>query len=123
MSVPRLVIVAYRPKPGKEGLLLAELRDHVHVLRSEGLATDRPAVHMRAKDGTLVEVFEWASSAAIEQAHANPRVSAMWGRFAACCDYVPLNTLSEAGDLFAEFETLDIHIDPIIQPPPDKRAE
>jgi hypothetical protein len=123
MSVPRLVIVAYRPKPGKEGLLLAELRDHVHVLRSEGLATDRPVIHMRAKDGTLVEVFEWASSAAIEQAHANPRVNAMWGRFAACCDYVPLNTLSESGDLFAEFEALDIHIDPIIQPPPDKRAE
>ena len=123
MSVPRLVIVAYRPKPGQEAVLLAELRDHVHVLRSEGLATDRPVIHMRAKDGTLVEVFEWASPAAIEQAHANPRVSAMWERFAACCDYVPLNTLSEAGDLFAEFETLDIHIDSIIQPPPDKRAE
>ena len=131
MSVPRLVIVAYRPKPGQEPVLLAELRDHVHVLRSEGLATDRPVIHMRAKDGTLVEVFEWASPAAdgvialtpIEQAHANPRVSAMWERFAACCDYVPLNTLSEAGDLFAEFETLDIHIEPIIQPPPDKRAE
>ena len=45
MSVPRLVIVAYRPKPGQEPVLLAELRDHVHVLRSEGLATDRPVIH------------------------------------------------------------------------------
>lgn len=123
MSVPRLVIVAYRPKPGKEEVLLAELRDHVHVLRSEGLATDRPATHMRAKDGTLVEVFEWASPAAIEQAHGNPRVQAMWERFAACCDYVPLNTLAEAGDLFAEFEAVDIQIEPIIQPPPDQREE
>lgn len=123
MSVPRLVIVAYRPKPGKEEVLLAELRDHVHVLRSEGLATDRPATHMRAKDGTLVEVFEWASPAAIEQAHGNPRVAAMWERFAACCDYVPLNTLAEAGDLFAEFEAVDIQIEPIIQPPPDQREE
>lgn len=123
MSVPRLVIVAYRPKSGKEEVLLAELRDHVHVLRSEGLATDRPAAHMRAKDGALVEMFEWASPAAIEQAHGNPRVQAMWERFAACCDYVPLNTLAESGDLFAEFEALDIHIAPIVQPPPDKRAE
>lgn len=123
MSIPRLVIVAYRPKPGKEAVLLAELRDHVHVLRSEGLATDRPAVHMRAKDGAFLEVFEWASPAAIEQAHGNPRVQAMWERFAACCDYAPLNTLAEAGDPFAEFEAVDIQIDPIIQPPPDQREE
>ena len=123
MSIPRVVIVAYRPKPGKEVLLLAELRDHVHLLRSEGLATDRPAIHMRAGDGTLVEMFEWASPAAIEQAHANARVQAKWARFEACSDYVPFGSLAEASQLFAEFEHLDIHIDPIVQPPPDQRAE
>lgn len=123
MTIPRVVIVAYRPKPGKEDQLLAELRDHVHVLRSEGLATDRPPVLMRAKDGTLLEVFEWASPAAIEQAHANPRVQAMWGRFAACCDYTPLSSLAEAGNLFAEFEPLEIHFPPPVQPPPDQREE
>jgi hypothetical protein len=127
MSIPRLVIVAYRPKPGQGAeemnMLLSELRDHAHLLRSEGLATDRPATLMRAKDGTLVEIFEWASPAAIEQAHANPRVKAMWERFEKVCDYTPLNTLAESRDLFAEFEPLDIHLPPIIQPPPDKRAE
>lgn len=123
MSVPRMVIVAYRPKPGQADVLLAELRDHVHVLRSEGLATDRPPLVMRARDGTLIEIFEWASPAAITQAHTNPRVQAMWGRFAACCDYTPLNALAEAGDLFAEFEPVHIHLPPIVQPDPDKRAE
>jgi quinol monooxygenase YgiN len=123
MSIPRMVIVAYRPKPGKDEVLLSEVRDHVHLLRSEGLATDRPATVMRAKDGTLVEIFEWASPAAIEEAHANPRVQAMWARFAACCDYVPLNSLPEAGGMFAEFETVHIQSPPIVQPEPDKRAE
>jgi quinol monooxygenase YgiN len=123
MSIPRMVIVAYRPKPGKDEVLLSEVRDHVHLLRSEGLATDRPATVMRAKDGTLVEIFEWASPAAIEEAHANPRVQAMWARFAACCEYVPLNSLPEAGGMFAEFETIHIHSPPIVQPDPDKRAE
>ena len=98
MTIPRLVIVAYRPKPGKDAVLLAEVRDHVHLLRSEGLATDRHATVMRAKDGAIIEVFEWASPAAIEEAHSNPRVQAMWGRFAACCDYAPLNTLFESAD-------------------------
>ena len=123
MSIPRMVIVAYRPKAGKDAVLLSEVRDHVHLLRSEGLATDRPATVMRAKDGSLIEIFEWASPAAIEEAHANPRVQAMWARFAACCDYVPLNSLAEAGEMFAEFEPVHIHLPPIVQPDPDKRAE
>lgn len=123
MNIPRMVIVAYRPKARKEDVLLSELRDHVHLLRSEGLATDRPATLMRAKDGTLVEMFEWASPAAIAEAHGNARVQAMWARFAACCDYVPLNALAEAGEMFAEFEPVHIQLAPIVQPPPDKRAE
>ena len=122
MTIPRLVIVAYRPKPGKTEILNAELRDHVHLLRSEGLATDRHPVLMRAKEGTIIEIFEWASPAAIEEAHANSRVQAMWARFAACCDYAPLNTLPESADLFAEFEPVEIRLPRIEQPDPDHRA-
>jgi len=123
MTIPRMVIAAYRPKPGKQDVLLAEVRDHHHMLRSEGLATDRHPILMRAKDGTVLEVFEWASPAAIEEAHGNPRVQAMWARFAACSDYVPLNSLAEASGMFAEFEPLEIRLAPIVQPTPDKRAE
>lgn len=123
MSIPRIVIAAYRPKPGKADVLLSEVRDHVHLLRSEGLATDRHSVVMRAKDGTIVEVFEWASPAAIDEAHENPRVQAMWTRFEQVCDYVPLNMLYETGEMFAEFSPVDLGRAPIVQPPPDKRAE
>jgi hypothetical protein len=123
MTIPRIVICAYRPKPGKAEVLLAELRDHVHLLHSEGLATDRHATVMRAKDGAIIEVFEWASPAAIEEAHKNSRVQNMWARFAACCDYAPINTLLESADTFAEFEPVDLHLAPIVQPDPDHRAE
>jgi hypothetical protein len=102
-SIPRLVIVAHRPKAGKEAVLLAEVRDHHALLRSEGLATDREPTIMCAADGTIIEVFEWASQAAIEEAHNNPRVNAMSGRFFACCDTMPLNQLPEAAAMFAEF--------------------
>jgi hypothetical protein len=123
MTIPRVVIAAYRPKPGKADVLLAEVRDHHHLLRSEGLATDRRPIIMRALDGTIIEVFEWASPAAIKEAHENPRVQAMWGRFAQCCDYVPLNTLMESAGMFAEFEPVDIHLPPIVQPDADHRAK
>ena len=105
-SKPVTVIVAYRPRPGKEALLLELTRQHLPVLRTQGLATDRPSYAMRAADGTIVEVFEWKSQAAIDSAHLNPAVAKMWERYAEACEYVALKNLKEAGDLFAAFEPL-----------------
>ncbi len=103
-----MVIALFRPKPGKEAELLACMRDHQPVLRAEGLVTDRPAYVMQAADGTLLEVFEWASPASIEAAHDNPRVHALWERYAACCDYGKLADLPEAGALFPGFTPFSI---------------
>ncbi|MCQ8279417.1 hypothetical protein NFI95_13305 [Acetobacteraceae bacterium KSS8] len=100
-----IVIVAYRPKPGCDAALVALAREHLPILRERGLATDRPEVLMRAADGTIVEVFEWAPGA-IERAHADVAVQALWARYAAVCDYVPLNTLAETSELFAGFTPL-----------------
>ena len=102
----RFVIVAYRPKPGQDAGLRAAVDKHLCVLRAEGLVTDSAAQVMRAADGTIVEVFEWASAEAIAKAHSNPAVQALWGEFAAVCDYVPLARLAEAQQMFAEFDSL-----------------
>lgn len=104
----RFVIVAYRPKPGKEEALLVAVKKHVQVLKDQQLVTDRPAYVMRAEDGSLVEVFEWRSAEAIQQAHSNPAVHALWGEFGAACDYTPLTGLPEASQMFAEFDAVEI---------------
>jgi len=98
------VIVAYQPKPGKEEELLAIVRSRVPTLRKEGLATDRVPVLMRSKNGALIEVSEWKSREAIDAAHKNPTVLAMWDKFFAVCDCVPLETLPESSEMFAGFE-------------------
>lgn len=102
-----MVIVAYRPKPGREDDLLQLTRDHVPELRRLGLATERPPLAMRARDGVIIEVFEWEEGA-IATAHQNADVLAMWSRYEAVCDYVPLRDLPEAGDMFAQFEPIDL---------------
>jgi quinol monooxygenase YgiN len=102
------VIAAYRPHSGKEQELRQELKEHVPTLRREGLVTDRPAYVMRAKDGTLIEVFEWKSAEAVEQAHHNPTVQAMWSRFEQVCTWVKLNELEESQALFSHFEPIDL---------------
>ncbi len=99
-----IVIVAYRPKPGHETELLELVRGRVPTLRREGLVSAREPAIMRGKDGTIIEVSEWKSHEAIEEAHRNPRVLAMWDKFFAVCDCVPLKNVPEAETMFAGFE-------------------
>jgi quinol monooxygenase YgiN len=102
-----VVVVAYRPKPGKDKQLLGLVRSRVPTLRKEGLVTDRVPTIMRSRDGTIVEVSEWKSREAIDAAHKNPNVLAMWEKFFALCDCVPLGTLPEAADMFAGFTPVE----------------
>src|SRR6266513_4727428 len=101
------VSIAYRPKPGKGDELLELVQSRVPTLRQEGLVTDRAPTIMRARDGTIVEVSEWKSREAIDAAHRNPNVLAMWEKFFAMCDCVPINTLAEAQEMFAGFEPVE----------------
>ncbi len=102
----RIVIAAYRPRPGQEEALEALARDHHSRLRALGLATERLPVLMRTRDGTIIEVFEWVSAEAITAAHDNLTVQQMWREYAEVCDYVPLAQVPESIELFAEFEPL-----------------
>ena len=102
----QIVIACYRPKRGRDAQLLRLMAEHVPILRSVGLATDRASIMGRAKDGTIVEVFEWVSPEAIQRAHEDPTVLAMWGRYEEVCDYVRLTDLAESAELFAGFEAI-----------------
>ena len=81
-----IVIVAYRPKPGKESETLDLVRSRVPTLRKEALVTERTPIIMRARDSTIIEVSEWKSQEAIQAAHKNPNVLAMWNSFFEVCD-------------------------------------
>jgi hypothetical protein len=102
-----IVIVAYRPKPGKTSdEVLAIVRRRMPLLRGEDLVTDRVPVIMRCRNGTIIEVSEWKSQDAIDAAHKNSKVLALWNDMFAVCDCVPLNTLPETEEMFAGFEPL-----------------
>lgn len=100
-------IACYRPKPGKSDELAALTAEHVPTLRALGLASAREPIIGRAKDGTIVEVFEWISPDAVASAHTNPGVQKLWERYSAVCDYVKLADLTESDDLFAGLEPIN----------------
>ena len=104
MSV--MVIACYRPKPGKDAPLLALVRTHLPTLRADGLVEDGPSLCGRAPDGAIVEVFMWKSQQAMDAAHENPRVLAMWDKFAELCDYASIADVAGAKDLFTPLTPL-----------------
>ena len=105
-SAGHFVFAVYRPKPGKDDLLLSAVRDHLPILRAEGFVTDRAPVVVRAADGTLIEMFEWLSNDAIARAHENPAVRTLWERFDEACEYIRLADLPEAALMFPHFEVV-----------------
>jgi hypothetical protein len=106
-------VACYKPKPGKEEVLLELVRKHLPPLRAEGLVTDRPSIVMRAADGTLIEIFEWVSQEAIAGAHSNPVVLDLWKRFEEASTYeVPAN-LPEFQQMFAHFEPLSFEMNSV----------
>ena len=102
----RIVITAFKPKPGMQQRLLGVIEKHWRVLHDRNLVTDRPRITMQASDGTVVEVFEWRSAEAVAQAHSDPAVLALWSEFEAACDYVPIAAVPESQRLFSEFSSL-----------------
>jgi quinol monooxygenase YgiN len=99
-----IAVAYYKPRPGHEEALMELVRNHLPPLRAEGLVTGRPSIVMRAKDGTVIEVFEWVSQDAIAGAHKNPVVLDLWKRFEAVCWYETPSNLAEFQNMFSHFE-------------------
>lgn len=101
------VIAAYRPKPGKDRDLRKLVREHRRKLDEAHLITSRPTLVLRARsDGTLLEIFEWMSSKAADEAHQHPSIRAMWNKLAMVADFVSLSEVREAGKAFSHFEAV-----------------
>jgi quinol monooxygenase YgiN len=100
---PKIVIAAFRPKPGKSRELKSLMKRHLSRLRKDGLVTDRKRIRMEASDGTIIELFEWKSQEAIEKAHATPDLISIWDEYNDVCKHIPISELQEKTALFADF--------------------
>ena len=103
-----IVIALYHPHEGKEDQLLMLVKDHVPTLRRLELATDRAAICARAKDGTILEVFEWRTADSARQAHEHPEVAKVWEAMGEVSDMRMLEDLEESGKPFPHFTPVDL---------------
>ena len=99
------VIAAYRPKPGKAHELRKLIDEHRRTLDEAQLASPKPTILLRARsDGTLLEIFEWASAKAADEAHQHPSIRGMWNKLAKVADFISLSEIEEANNAFSHFE-------------------
>jgi hypothetical protein len=102
-----LAIASYKPKTGQEEALLKIVQTHLPALRELGLATDKPPYLAKSSDGTIIEIFEWVSTDAVQAAHQDPIVSAIWEEMTLVADFLPMNTLPESKKVFPGFELIN----------------
>lgn len=107
MIATLFAMALYRPKPGKEQALKEVLEKHVPVLREEGLITQRGNLTLQAEDGTVIEIFEWASREAKDKAHQSPKVMEIWDEISSAAEMTSLSALPEAERPFPNFKSLD----------------
>lgn len=98
-----LAFVVYRPKSDGEAATADLVRAHERTLRALGFVTERPFVHGRAKDGSLIEVFEWRDSDATREAHSHPEIEELWSAMEKVCDFPGFAGLEESKAPFANF--------------------
>lgn len=103
----RITFAIYRPKAGKEKQLLQLVDEHLPILKSQNLVTDRKPMVMQAKNGSIIEIFEWKSRDTIDQAHHNPEVQKLWQRFEELCDFDSPKNIDEFSEMFSEFEAIN----------------
>lgn len=104
----RIVFALYRPHAGKGAELLQAVAMHYPVLRKLELITDRAPVVARAKDGSIVEVFEWVSEEAAQKAHEHPEIAAVWESMGKVGDVAALSSLAEVQRPFPHFEPVEL---------------
>jgi hypothetical protein len=104
---PVLVLCRYKPHEGRDEDVRALVARHGPVLLAQGLVTPRPFVHATAKDGSLIEIFEWKSEEASRSVHGNPAVMEIWEGLGECARFAPMAELSETQQPFAHFAPLD----------------
>lgn len=101
-----LAIATYKAKEGQDAAFMELVDKHLPTLRELGFATDKASYLAKAKDGTLIEVFEWTSMNAIRAAHEHPAVSDIWEKMTLIGEFPVLGSLGEAQRPFAGFAVL-----------------
>ena len=103
---PEIVFAIYKPHENKENELKKLIAKHVPILKSNNLITDRKPIVVQSKNGIYIEIFEWKSNHAVEEAHENPEVQKLWDEMGKISDFTNLESLEEVEEYCPQFKPI-----------------
>jgi hypothetical protein len=98
---PKIVFAVYHPIDGHEKNLRQLIAKHVPTLRRLKLVTQREAIIIKSKSGAYVEIFEWKSSKASNDAHDVSAVRKIWDEMRKVAHLTKLHSLPESKEMFS----------------------
>jgi hypothetical protein len=107
MSISRVSLSAYRPRPGREDELLPHLREEVATLRARGYITSRPAPICLTARGEYLVIAEWATETSVDEAHADDVILEVWRRKKQLVEYIAPADLDQSDVPFASYDVLE----------------
>jgi len=102
----KVVFAIYKAFETKEKELLDLVKIHYAILLKQGIITYRPRIVLKAKNGEIIEIFEWNSQEALDKAHPNTEIAKLWKKFSEICTYQQMDTLLESKGIFQDFEPI-----------------
>jgi hypothetical protein len=100
----RMSLSAYRPRIEDRQALEDHLRHEVIEMRARGYITDRPVPICTTEAGEYLVVLEWSSTTAVDDAHADPEIMAIWERKARLFEYIGVSELVRSDVPFASYD-------------------
>lgn len=101
-----MAFAMYKPNEGKADELKEILKNHLPQLREYGLISDRDTYTIQSEDGTIIEIFEWASEEAKATAHRHPATMQLWGQMMNICTFPAMMDMPESGKSFPNFKVI-----------------
>jgi hypothetical protein len=105
--VRRTFIIVYKPYKGREQELPPAVKASYLDLRESGYVTSDPPKVMKAKDSSIILIFEWKDEQMIRNAEADPLIQKHWMSLSKLCEFAKPMNLVEFQSPFSEFETIE----------------
>ena len=102
-----IVFAIYKPHANKAHELKELISKHVPILKSNNLITDRKPILVQSNNGIYIEIFEWKSNKAFDEAHENLEVQKLWAAMEKVCDFTNLESVEEIKEFFPHFKPIN----------------
>lgn len=115
--MPRILIVAYRPKSGKSDDVLALLAQQLKAIRNVGTRTTRDPWLMHASNGEILQISEYSSERDVERCWEDVTYQDIGAQLTALCDMVPIRSLQESSAAYMDLQAVAKPETPVMPPP------